>query len=63
MINKTFGAPFGACGVVSFLGVDWGIVFEMLPENSGVAFGSFVTTANSQRRRLEVPQEPDIYLR
>ena len=48
---------------MSFLGVDWGIVFEMLTENSGVAFGSFVTTANSQRRRLEVPQEPDIYLR
>ncbi len=63
MINKTFGAPFGACGAVSFLGVDWEIVLEMLPEKSGVAFGSFVTTANCQCQRLGVPQEPGIYHR
>lgn len=63
MINKTFGAPFGACGAVSFLGVDWEIVLEMLPENSGVAFGSFVTTANYQCQRLGVLQEPGIYHR
>jgi hypothetical protein len=48
------GASCGACGFVSFLGDDCGMVLEILPSNFGVERGRFFTIVNLEHQKLEV---------